>query len=178
MNKVILIGNLTRDPELRTTQSGTTLCSFGLAVNRRRRKGRAEGPTSGEQFGAAGGSGNMPPRTHGQVATQAVGAGMEGQQEVDFFTITAWRQLGELCARYLSKGRKVCVVGQIQIRSYDAQDGTKRTAVDIVADDIEFLSSARDAGTENSGAAAPAKTAAGDYDTSGFAQADEEELPF
>lgn len=139
MNKVILIGNLTRDPELRTTQSGTTLCSFGLAVNRRRK--------------------------------------VEGQPEVDFFNVTAWRQLGELCARYLSKGRKVCVVGQIQIRTYDAQDGTKRTAVDIVADDIEFLSSARDAGTENSGAAAPAKTAAGDYDTSGFAQADEEELP-
>lgn len=143
MNKVILIGNLTRDPELRTTQSGTTLCSFGLAVNRRRK--------------------------------------VEGQQEVDFFTITAWRQLGELCARYLSKGRKVCVVGQIQIRSYDAQDGTKRTAVDIVADDIEFLSSAQQDGGYASRAAAPAAPAAPSGFSpadSGFTPVDEDELPF
>ena len=180
MNKVILIGNLTRDPELRTTQSGTTLCSFGLAVNRRRRKGSAEGTTSGEQFGAAKGGGNMPPRTHGQVETQAVGA-TGGQAEVDFFNITAWRQLGEICAKYLHKGRKCCVVGQIQIRTYDAQDGTKRTAVDIVAEDIEFLSAARDAdgnaGSAGS-AAAPALTPSGEYDTSGFSRVDEGELPF
>lgn len=139
MNKVILIGNLTRDPELRTTQSGTTLCSFGLAVNRRRK--------------------------------------VEGQPEVDFFTVTVWQQLGEVCAKYLRKGRKCGVVGRLQTRQYD-KDGVKHTVTDIIAEDVEFLSSARDAGAENSGAAAPAKTAAGDYDTSGFAQADEEELPF
>ena len=143
MNKVILIGNLTRDPELRTTQSGTTLCSFGLAVNRRRKS--------------------------------------EGQPDVDFFNVTAWRQLGELCARYLSKGRKVCVVGQIQIRTYDAQDGTKRTAVDIVADDIEFLSSAQQGGDYAPHAAAPAAPAAPSGFSpaeSGFTQVDEDELPF
>lgn len=139
MNKVILIGNLTRDPELRTTQSGTTLCSFGLAVNRRRKS--------------------------------------EGQPEVDFFTVTVWQQLGEVCAKYLRKGRKCCVVGRLQTRQYE-KDGVKHTVTDIIAEDVEFLSSARDAGQENSGAAAPAKTPAGDYDVSGFAQADEEELPF
>ena len=143
MNKVILIGNLTRDPETRTTSQGTTLCSFGLAVNRRRKS--------------------------------------EGQPDVDFFNVTAWRQLGDLCARYLSKGRKVCVVGQIQIRTYDAQDGTKRTAVDIVAEDIEFLSSARDA-DGNAGSAGntavPALTPSGEYDTSGFSRVDADELPF
>lgn len=149
MNKVILIGNLTRDPETRTLQSGVTLCSFGLAVNRRRKT--------------------------------------EGQPDVDFFTVTAWRQLGELCARYLSKGRKVCVVGQIQVRTYDAQDGTKRTAVDIVADDVEFLSSAQQGGeyappTPGAPAAhaAPAPAAPSGFSPaeSGFTQVDEDELPF
>ena len=143
MNKVILIGNLTRDPETRTTSQGTTLCSFGLAVNRRRKS--------------------------------------EGQLDVDFFNVTAWRQLGDLCARYLSKGRKVCVVGQIQIRTYDAQDGTKRTAVDIVADDIEFLSSAQQDGGYAPHAAAPAAPAAPSGFSpaeSGFTQVDEDELPF
>ena len=143
MNKVILIGNLTRDPETRTTSQGTTLCSFGLAVNRRRKS--------------------------------------EGQPDVDFFNVTAWRQLGDLCARYLSKGRKVCVVGQIQIRTYDAQDGTKRTAVDIVADEIEFLSSAQQDGGYASRAAAPAAPAAPSGFSpadSGFTPVDEDELPF
>ena len=143
MNKVILIGNLTRDPETRTTSQGTTLCSFGLAVNRRRKS--------------------------------------EGQPDVDFFNVTAWRQLGDLCARYLSKGRKVCVVGQIQIRTYDAQDGTKRTAVDIVADDIEVLSSAQQGGDYAPHAAAPAAPAAPSGFSpaeSGFTQVDEDELPF
>ena len=143
LNHIVIMGRLTRDPELRTTQSGTTLCSFGLAVNRRRKA--------------------------------------EGQAEVDFFNITAWRQLGEICAKYLHKGRKCCVVGQIQIRTYDAQDGTKRTAVDIVAEDIEFLSAARDAdgNAGNAGsAAAPALTPSGEYDTSGFSRVDADELPF
>ena len=117
MNKVILIGNLTRDPETRSVPSGVTCCSFGLAVNRR--------------FNNA-----------------------QGQRETDFFNITAWRQLGDLCMRYLSKGRKVCVEGSIQIRTYDAQDGTKRTAVDIIADNVEFLSSANEP-RQNDGFNAP-----------------------
>ena len=105
MNKVFLIGNLTRDPELRTTQSGISVCSFSIAVNRRFRNQQT------------------------------------GQQETDFINITAWRQLGELCARYLSKGRKVAVEGVIQVRSYDAQDGSKRYVTEVVADNVEFLSS-------------------------------------
>ena len=64
----------------------------------------------------------------------------DGQQEADFFNITAWRQLGELCQKYLTKGKKVSVVGHIQTRSYEAQDGSKRTAWDVVADEVEFLS--------------------------------------
>lgn len=103
MNKVILIGNITRDPEMRTTSGDLSVCNFGLAVNRRRK--------------------------------------VEGQPDADFFNVTAWRQLGELCARYLEKGRKVCVVGQIQTRTYEDKDGIKRTATDVIADDVEFLPS-------------------------------------
>ena len=102
MNKVYLIGNLTRDPEMRSTSTGIPVCNFSIAVNRRKRA--------------------------------------DGQQETDFFNIVAWRQLAELCGRYLAKGRKVAVFGSIQTRSYEAQDGTKRTAFDIVADEVEFLS--------------------------------------
>ena len=110
MNKVFLIGNLTRDPEMRSTQSGIPVCNFSIAVNRRFRNAQT------------------------------------GQQETDFFNIVAWRQLAELCSRYLAKGRKVAVFGSIQTRTYEAQDGTKRTAFDIVADEVEFLSSPQGSG--------------------------------
>ena len=103
MNKVYLIGNLTRDPETRTTTTGIQVCNFSIAVNRRRRA--------------------------------------EGTQETDYFNIVAWRQLADLCSKYLSKGRKVAVSGSIQTRTYEAQDGSKRNAFDIVADEVEFLPS-------------------------------------
>lgn len=133
MNKVILIGNLTRAPELRATQSGLAVCSFGLAVNRRRKQ-------------------------------------QDGQPDVDFFNVTAWRQLGENCAAYLDKGRKVCVVGQIQIRQYDGKDGTKKTAVDIIADEVEFLPNARDSAPAIPETVEEAKA-------SGFTSVDGEEDP-
>ena len=142
MNKVFLIGNLTRDPEMRTTPNGFSVCSFGLAVNRRRK--------------------------------------VEGQPDVDFFNVSAWRQLGENCARYLQKGRKVCVVGAVQIRTYDAQDGTKRTVVDVEADDVEFMPSSagepRAAGGPS--LSAPAAPSGGMPMETGFTQVDEDELPF
>lgn len=103
MNKVQLIGNLTRDPEMRTTGTGLTVCSFTLAVNRRTKK-------------------------------------QDGTQETDFINVTAWRTLGENCAKYLSKGKKAGVSGSIQTRTYEAQDGSKRHAFEVVADEVEFLS--------------------------------------
>lgn len=102
MNKVFLIGNLTRDPELSETNSGIAVCRFGLAVNR--------------QY-----------------------ASSDGERETDFFQVTAWRGTGENVARYCKKGHKVAVVGSIQMRNYEDREGVKRTAVDIVAQDIEFL---------------------------------------
>jgi len=141
MNKIILIGNLTRDPELRTIPSGVNVCSFGLAVNRRR------------------------------------GTQSNGQPEVDYFNITAWRQLGELCQRYLAKGRKVCVTGSVSVRTYEGKDGQTRASLEVTADDIEFLSSRQDDAAMGSvPAAAPAANSS--MMAGGFTQVDEDELPF
>ena len=103
MNKVFLIGNLTRDPELSETAGGVPVCHFSIAVNR-------------------------------NYASQ------EGERQTDFFNCTAWRSMAETIARYTKKGKKVAVVGSIQLRNYEDNQGVKRTAVDIIAQDVEFLS--------------------------------------
>ena len=103
MNKVILIGRLTKDPELTTTGSGISVCRFALAVERK--------------------------------FTNA-----DGEKEVDFLNIVAWRGLADNCNKYLRKGNKCGVVGSIQTRSYDATDGTKKYLTEIIAEEIEFLS--------------------------------------
>lgn len=145
MNKVYLIGNLTREPEMRATQMGVSVCSFSIAVNRRFKR-------------------------------------EDGKQETDYFNIVAWRQLADLCGKYLAKGRKVAVIGSIQTRTYEAQDGTKRSAFDIVADEVEFLTP-NDSGMQKEmehrieerraiqgEAYAPADT--------GFTEVEDDELPF
>ena len=104
MNKVFLIGNLTRDPDLSETSSGVKICRFSIAVNR--------------SYLSA-----------------------EGERETDFFNVTAWRGTGETVAKYCSKGQKVAVVGSIQMRTYEDNQGVKRTAVDVIAQDVEFLGS-------------------------------------
>lgn len=81
-----------------------------------------------------------------RVATQRRAANKDGVREADFHTIVCWRGLAENCARYLIKGNKVAVEGQIQNRSYDAQDGTKRYVTEIVADNVEFLTAKGEAG--------------------------------
>ena len=103
MNKVFLIGNLTRDPELTETASGVPVCHFSIAVNR-------------------------------NYSSQ------DGERQTDFFNCTAWRAMAETIARYTKKGKKVAVVGSIQMRNYEDNQGVKRTAVDIIAQDVEFLS--------------------------------------
>lgn len=101
MNKATIIGNLTRDPELRTVGNDISVCDFTVAVNRREKN---------------------------------------GQQDADFFRVTAWRGLAETCSKYLAKGRKVCVVGSVSCHTYQGNDGTTKASLEIVADDIEFLS--------------------------------------
>lgn len=103
MNKIMIIGNLTGEPEIRSTPSGITVCSFTIAVNRRHED-------------------------------------KNGERPADYFRINAWRQLGESCGRFLAKGRKVAVVGELQARLYDAKDGSARMSLDVQADEVEFLS--------------------------------------
>ena len=102
MNKIFLIGNLTRDPELSETNSGVPVCRFSIAVNRR--------------FSA-----------------------QDAERQTDFFNVTAWRGLAENVAKFSKKGNKVAVVGSVQIRNVEDNSGQRRTYVDVVADDVEFL---------------------------------------
>ncbi len=102
MNRVILIGNLTKDPELTTTNNGISLCKFTIAVQKR--------------F-----------------------AGQDGERDADFIPIIVWRGNADNCYKYLKKGNKVAVCGTLQTRSYDGQDGTRRYITEVVADEVEFL---------------------------------------
>lgn len=136
MNKLTIIGNLTRDPELRTTSGGTNVCDFTVAVNRRRRND-----------------------------------GQDGQPEADFFRVTAWRERGELCAKYLSKGSKVCVIGPVSVRTYTGNDGTTRASLEVTADEVEFLSS-HSGGSDSVGSNNSVST------DGGFTAVETDELPF
>lgn len=106
MNKVYLIGNLTRDPEVSETSTGVPYCRFSIAVNRN--------------------------------FTNA-----EGNREADFFNVIVWRGQAESCGRFLKKGSKIAVVGSLQNRSYEDKDGVKRTVTDVVASEVEFLTTNR-----------------------------------
>ena len=109
-----------------------------------------------------------------RLAVQRRVAHAQGVKEADFIPVVCWRQLAELCGRYLAKGRKVAVEGTIQTRSYDAQDGTKRYVSEIVAESVEFLGSKDQQGAQTSAPAAPANGADG-----GFTPVDDtDELPF
>ena len=109
MNKIFLSGNLTKDPEIRYTQSGKALARMGIAVSRR----------------FARGSDNS-------------------QQTVDFFNLQAWERTAEFCQNYLKKGSRVFVEGRLQTYSYEGKDGTTKSGVDVVVENIEFGSSRRD----------------------------------
>ena len=145
MNKIFLIGNLTRDPEVRSTPNGVSVCSFTIAVNRR--------------FGSQPG----------------------GERQADFFRINAWRQLGDNCAKFLTKGRKVGVVGELQARTYEAKDGTTRISLDVNADEVEFLSPKgqedSSSGYNSSGFSAPG-TAPDPADLAGFSDIQSDDIPF
>lgn len=97
MNRLIIIGNLTKDPDKRVTSNGISVCSFTVAVNRRREEG------------------------------------------TDFFRVTAWRQLADLCGKYLGKGKKIAVVGSVSVSTYQGQDGQTRASMEVNADEVDFL---------------------------------------
>ena len=106
----MITGNLTKDPELRSTPGGTSVCKLRVAVNSRRKDGQ-----SGEWV-----------------------------DKPNYFDVTVWGAQGENCANYLSKGRPVAVEGRLDWREWDAQDGSKRQAVEIIANSVQFLGSRSD----------------------------------
>ncbi len=107
LNKILLIGRLTRDPEMKYLANGTPVVNFSVAVDR--------------------------PFTNAQ-----------GNKETDFIDIVAWRKLAETVANHLTKGRLVAIEGRLQIRSYEAQDSSKRKVAEVVADSVQFLDFPKD----------------------------------
>lgn len=103
LNRVVLIGRLTRDPELRYTQSGVAVATFTLAVDR--------------NFKNA-----------------------QGERETDFIPCVVYRQLAELCANFLGKGKLAAIDGRVQVRSYDGQDGQKKWVTEVIGENVRFLS--------------------------------------
>ncbi len=144
MNKVILMGRLTRDPEMRQTQNGVAVCSFSIAVNRRFAK--------------------------------------DGQQNADFINCTAWRQQAEFICKYFGKGSMISVVGNLQSRSWENQEGKRQYATDVVVDEVYFTGSKTESHTQvtDGGFAPQEKDPFADIDTMGFQAIDgsEDDLPF
>ena len=130
MNKTIIIGNLTRDPEKRVLENDLTCSVFTVAVNRRARQGQP--------------------------------------QQADYFRVTAWRGLGDLCQQYLAKGRKVAVEGTIRAHAYLGNDGTARASLELTAENVEFVSPRSQQGGGDGYDAPPEE----------WTQTDDDELPF
>jgi len=114
VNKVILVGNLGKDPELRYTPSGAAVATFSLATTN-------------------------PFKDR------------EGNRQTEWHNIVAWRQLAEICGKYLHKGKQVYIEGRIQTRSYDDRDGNKRYITEIVAEQMQMLGSREDQGSYAAG---------------------------
>lgn len=152
LNRIILMGRLTRDPELRHTQSGTAVASFSLAVDR--------------DFKSKD----------------------SGERTTDFIDIVAWRQTAEFVSRYFTKGRMAVVEGRLQLRDWTDKDGGKRRSAEVIADNVYFGDSKRDAeaaGAFPSGGYAPSAPAGGTYapppsmgDQFSELEEDDGELPF
>lgn len=147
-NKVILAGNLTRDPELRFTNNGIPVCNFGIAVNR--------------------------------VRSQ--------NDDVDYFDVSAWRELGETITNYKKRGDPILLEGRLQFRSWEDKEGNKRNKVDVVADTVQFLSRGQNQDSENGGsggssaggqkAATGSGSGANDPNAADFNAEDFDDIPF
>ena len=140
MNKVVLIGNLTKDPELTTTANGVNFCRFTIAVSR--------------NFSSS-----------------------DGEREADFLPIIAWRAQADNCYKYLKKGSKVAVVGSVQTRNYEASDGTRRYVTEIVAENVEFIST-KNTSTDNGDEDGQKAVTPKEDVASKFEPIDDDNLPF
>lgn len=141
MNRVFLIGNLTRDPEVTFTANDVANCRFSVAVTRR--------------YNSA-----------------------SGAKETDFFTVVCWRGLADNCGKYLRKGSKVGICGSIQNRSYEGNDGTKRYSTEIVADEVQFLSSRTDSEDLNELPEVTATKKVGGTKVADLKPVEDDDLPF
>lgn len=135
MNKVLLVGNLARDPETRTTNAGVTFTNFTVACQRR-------------------------------IANQ------QGIRDADFINCVAWRQTAEFVAKYFSKGSRIGVEGTLQVRNYEAQDGSKRHVTEVVVEHVEFV------GSKEQQPEGPKANAPQVDDATGFNVIDDDKLPF
>src|SRR5579884_1974206 len=140
INRVVLVGNLTRDPELRHTPSGMAVCSLRVAVNTRR-KDSATG---------------------------------QWTEKPNYFDVTVWGNQGESCAQYLAKGRPVGIDGRLEWREWDAQDGTKRQAVEIVAASVPLPGGRGEAGAGGNQFVPAGASAGADADFGGT----DDDIPF
>ena len=139
INRVVLVGNLTRDPELRSTPGGTPVCSLRVAVNSRRRD------ESGQWI-----------------------------DKPNYFSISVFGNQAESCSQYLSKGRPVAIDGRLDWREWQAQDGSKRESVEIVAESVQFLGSRGDPSGEPQFVPAGAAAESADFPSS----AADDDIPF
>ena len=140
-NKVILIGNMTADPELKQTAAGISVCSFSIAVNRR--------------FAKAD----------------------QGQQNVDFINIVTWRQSAEFVSRYFKKGNPILICGQLQTRNWTDNQGQKRYATEVIAEEVSFVVSAAQTASASQGGATYTPDADGEPSVNSTGSANFEELP-
>ena len=132
MNKLTIIGNVTKDPEVRTTTTGKSVCTFTVAVNRRKKT--------------------------------------EGQPDADFFRVSAWGELGDVCSKYITKGKKVCVIGAVTVRPYTNNKGEAAASLEVMAGEVEFLSP--------KGQTEPTPEQPQVDPQSGFEKVETEDLPF
>jgi single-strand DNA-binding protein len=150
LNKVMIIGNLGRDPELRYTQRGTPVCNFTVAVNR---PGRTDEAT-----------------------------GQRSEDETEWFAVVAWDKLAETCSQFLAKGRKVYIEGRLQTRSWEGQDGQKRSRVEVLAQQMVMLDPRQQGGEGQHGgeemALAGAGARSGGNGRASAPTGDEDDLPF
>ena len=145
INRVILVGNLTRDPELRHTPSGTALCKLGIAVNDRIKQGD------------------------------------EWVEKANFFDVTVWGAQAESCSRYLAKGRQVAIDGRLDYQTWE-KDGQKRSKVEVIAQNVQFLGSRQEGSVAGETPVAAAAPSGLTPDTSDFDSPDsggaDDDIPF
>lgn len=147
MNKVILLGRLTRDPEMKNTTTGKAVTRFSLAVDRRFKN-------------------------------------KDGQKEADFINIVVWGKQAEFAAQYLNKGSQISVSGRLQVSSYDGQDGQRRYMTEVVADEINFVSSGQKGSAAGSQQASAPQSANNNnmsvmgLDEDFHLMADDDDIPF